>query len=132
MSHHARGQFHVTKNAQPPYDTDDGVILGRTTIQKQFEGDLEGTSVVEMLSAIAPVPESMAYVAIERVRARLHGKSGSFVLQHTGSMNRGASSLTITVVPDTGTEALKGIAGSMTIDFVDGQRTYAFDYTLAD
>ena len=93
-------------------------------------GDLEGESSVEMLSAGSSVKGSAGYVAIERVVGTLHGRTGTFVLQHSGSMNRGAPSLTISVVPDSGTGALTGLAGTMTIDIVDGQHRFAFDYTL--
>ena len=128
MSTDAVGKFTVTMNPQPPYDTADGVSLGRISIAKKFDGDLEGTSTVEMLSAGTPVKGSAGYVAIEKVTGKLNGKAGSFVLQHSGSMNRGAAELSVTVVADSGTGELVGLAGKMTIDRSQGDHRYVFSY----
>jgi len=130
MSTHARGTFDVKATRHPPYDTADGVVLGRTSFEKQFHGDLDASSTVEMLSAGTPISGSAGYVAMERVRGKLHGRVGSFVLQHNGTMNRGRPELTVTVVPDSGTAELQRIAGKMTIDIVEGQHRYTFDYTI--
>ena len=130
MSIHAVGTFEVTMNPQPPYDTAEGATLGRVSISKQFRGDLEASSTVEMLSAITEVKGSAGYVAIERVTGTLHGRTGSFVLQHTGTMTRGLAELTVSVVPDSGTGELKSISGKMTIDMVEGKHLYNFDYAL--
>jgi hypothetical protein len=130
MSTHASGTFDVTMNPQPPYDTAEGATLGRVSINKQFHGDLEASSTVEMLSAMTEVKGSAGYVAIERVNGTLHGRPGSFVLQHAGTMTRGKAELTVSVVPDSGTADLKGIAGQMSIDIADGKHLYSFDYTL--
>ena len=130
MSTRAAGRFEVIMSPQPPYDSADGVSLGRMSITKRFQGDLDASSTVEMLSARTPNPGSAGYVALERVVGTLHGRAGSFVLQHSGTMARGQPSLTITVVPDSGTGALAGLAGAMTIEITDGQHRYVFDYTL--
>jgi len=130
MNAYASGTFNVKMNPQPPYDTADGVSLGRVSINKQFQGDLEASSTVEMLSATTGVKGSAGYVALERVTGALYGRAGSFVLQHTGTMTRGKAELTVTVVPDSGTAELKGIAGKMTIEIVEGKHLYTFDYTL--
>lgn len=105
--------------------------LGRMTIDKQFEGDLEGTSHGQMLSAMSAVQGSAGYVAIERVTGTLRGRKGSFVLQHTGVMDRGQGSLTITVVPDSGTDELTGLTGRLEILIEDGKHSYVFEYTLS-
>jgi len=130
MNAHASGTFNVTMNPQPPYDTAEGATLGRMSINKQFQGDLKASSTVEMLSAITEVKGSAGYVALERVTGTLHGRAGSFVLQHTGTMTRGKAELTVSVVPDSGTAELKGIVGQMTIDVVEGKHLYTFDYSL--
>jgi hypothetical protein len=129
MQKRATGTFEVTMNRQPPYDAAAGASLGRISITKIFRGDLEGSSTLEMLSAISEVQGSAGYVAIERVSGNLHGRAGSFVLQHSGIMTRGKAQLSVTVVPDSGTEELRDIAGTMTIDIVDGKHLYGFDYT---
>ncbi|MBZ5722414.1 MAG: DUF3224 domain-containing protein [Acidobacteriia bacterium] len=131
MRSHAGGTFDVKLN---PLTLDDKVAdatLGRMSIDKQFHGDLEGTSKGEMLSAATSVKGSAGYVAIERVSGTLGGRSGSFVLQHSGTMTRGTPQLTITVVPDSGTGQLVGLAGRMTIKIDNGKHSYEFEYTLA-
>ena len=127
---HASGTFDV--KLTPQATDDSGAPLGRMSIDKQFHGDLEGTSKGEMLSAITAVKGSAGYVAIERFSGTLHGRRGTFVLQHNGIMTRGAPDLTITVVPDSGTDQLVGIAGKMGIEIKDGKHFYDFEYTLAE
>jgi hypothetical protein len=100
------------------------------SIDKQFHGDLEATSKGEMLAVTTDVKDSAGYVAMERVSGTLGGRSGTFALQHTGTMTRGAPALSVTVVPDSGTGELSGLAGTMTIDIVDGKHLYGFDYTI--
>jgi len=130
MAAHATGTFEVKLTPQPPEDKAEGSTLGRMSGDKQFHGDLEGTSKVQMLTAMTDVKGSAGYVAIERVIGTLHGHTGSFVLQHSGSSNRGATQLSITVVPDSGTGQLVGITGKMTITITDGKHSYDFEYTL--
>jgi hypothetical protein len=127
---HARGAFDVQLKPQPAYDLDAGTPLGRMSIDKQFHGDLEGTSKGEMLSAVTQVKGSAGYVAIERVSGTLQGRRGTFILQHSATMTRGAPHLTIIVVPDSGTDQLVGLAGTLAIDIVDGKHFYDFEYTL--
>jgi hypothetical protein len=131
MSSHATGAFDVTVTPEPQYDAlEDGNVLGRVALTKQFHGALEASSVVQMLSAGTSVKGSAGYVAIERVVGRLDGRAGTFILQHSGTMNRGRAALSVSVVPDSGTAQLAGLAGTMTIDIVGGKHFYAFDYTL--
>lgn len=104
--------------------------LGRMSIDKQFHGDLQGTSKGEMLAAMTAVEGSAAYVALEQVTGTLAGRTGTFVLQHTGVMDRGTPSLTVTVVPDSGTGELAGITGTMRIIIEGGRHSYEFDYAL--
>ena len=126
----ASGSFVVKLTPQPAQDEVIGSFLGRLAIDKQFHGELAGTSRGEMLAAGTEVKGSAGYVAIERVTGTLQGRSGSFVLLHSASMTRGEGKLNVTVVPDSGTGQLKGLAGSMAIDIVDGQHLYQFQYTL--
>ncbi len=128
----ANGSFEVKLSPQATHDAAAGTGLGRMSIDKHFHGDFEGTSVGEMLAVRTGVEGSAGYVAIERVTATLHGRSGSFVLQHSSTMARGVPQQSITVVPDSGTGQLAGIAGQMVIHIADGKHSYDFDYTLAD
>ena len=104
--------------------------IGRMSIDKQYHGDLEATGLGQMLAGMGAVADSGAYVAIERVRGTLHGRTGTFAVHHRGIMTRGAQDLVVTVIPDSGTEELTGITGTMTIDIKDGTHFYGFDYTL--
>ena len=127
----ARGPFDVKLTPQPMEGGAEVATLARMAIDKQFHGELDATSKGEMLSAGTPVRGSAGYVAIERVSGMLGGRRGSFVLQHSGTMTRGAPELTITVVPDSGTGELHGLTGTMAIDIVDGKHFYDFHYELA-
>ncbi len=130
MTNPIRGSFEVKLAALPTHDTAEGSLLGRRSIDKQFHGDLEATSIGEMLSAMTAVKGSAGYVALERVTGTLGGRSGTFVLQHSGTMTRGVPGLTITVVPDSGTGDLVGLTGTMTIEVTGGQHFYEFKYAL--
>lgn len=103
---------------------------GRMSIDKRFHGDLEAESRGQMLAIRAAVENSAGYVAMERVTGRLHGREGSFALQHYGVMNRGERKLTVTVVPDSGTGELQGLSGLMDIIIDGGKHFYSFDYCL--
>jgi hypothetical protein len=130
MPTRASGSFEVKLN--PLAVNEEDSVRGRMSIDKQFHGELEGTSQGEMLTAMSSVKGSAGYVAIERVTGTLNGRKGSFVLQHTGIMNRGEPQLTITVVPDSGTDQLTGLAGKMSIDISDGKHSYVLEYTLPE
>jgi hypothetical protein len=128
---HARGPFDVKIVPQTSGEADDPTV-GRMSIDKQFRGELEGTSKGQMLSHRSGVMGSAGYVAMERVTGSLGGRRGSFVLQHSATMTRGVPDLSITVVPDSGTEALVGLRGRMNIIITDGKHEYDLEYTLAD
>ncbi len=130
MTTRASGTFDVKLSAQELHDAGLTTMLSRMSLAKRFHGDLEGTSVGEMLAAGTSIKGSAGYVAIERVEGTLQGRKGSFVLQHSGTMNRGAPTLSVTVVPDSGTGKLAGLAGKLAIDIVDDKHFYEFDYTF--
>jgi hypothetical protein len=116
-----------------PLDADEKsaeVMLGRMSIDKQFHGGLEATSRSEMLMAGASVNRSAGYVALERVTGTLSGRHGGFTRQHSATMNRGVPELSVTVIPDSGSEQLLGIAGRMTIQIADGKHSYEFEFSL--
>ncbi len=126
----AQGSFTVEMKPQGEPSASEGVSTGRLSLSKRFDGDLVAEGRGEMLTALTPVKGSAGYVAIERVTGTLHGRSGSFVFQHAGTMNQGAQQLSIRVVPGSGTGQLAGIEGQFKIDIVDGQHRYQFEYTL--
>jgi len=132
MSTIARGSFQVRMTPATEPDAEGGVALGRMTLEKTFAGDLAATGAGTMLTAMTPVQGSAAYVAIERVTGTLHGRPGSFALHHTGVMARGAQSLAIAIVPDSGTGELAGIAGTLRIVIEGKQHFYELEYALGD
>jgi hypothetical protein len=129
----------TTMNAKGPFDvkgapqTDESIgdpTIGRMSLEKQYHGDLEATAKGQMLSVMTDVKGSAGYVAIERVRGTLHGRKGTFALQHNATMAGGSYYLNISVVPDSGTDQLVGLTGKMNIIITDGKHSYDFDYTL--
>ncbi|HEX8352104.1 MAG TPA: DUF3224 domain-containing protein [Pyrinomonadaceae bacterium] len=131
MTTSASGTFEVKLSPQVDGEAG-GAALGRMLIDKRFSGDLEATSKGQMLAVRTAVEGSAGYVAMEHVQGTLGGRAGGFVLQHSGTMERGAQQLSITVVPDSGTGELAGLAGRMRINFGGGGHSYEFDYTLGD
>ena len=132
MTQHASGPFEVKVTPQKP-DTQvaRSANLGRLTIDKRYHGDLEASAKGEMLATQSEVKGSAGYVALERVTGKLHGRSGSFVLQHSATMQRGAAQSSITVVPDSGTGELTGLSGSMRITVApDGAHSYELDFRI--
>ena len=127
-----KGEFDVTRAPEAPCDMGDGVVAGHFRFDKRFHGDLDATSVVHMLAVGTDVPGSAGYVAIERLSGMLQDRTGTFFMQHHGIMHRGAASLALTVVPDSGTGELEGLSGSMKIDITEGKHYYTFDYLLND
>jgi len=132
MTMHASGTFEVKMTPQPAQDGIGDPGIGRMALDKQFHGDLDATSKGQMLAAGTDVSGSAGYVALERVIGTLHGRNGTFALQHSGTMTRGAPQLSITVVPDSATGELLGLAGKLVISIADGKHSYDFEYTLLD
>jgi hypothetical protein len=128
MTSRAAGTFEVKLAPQTPAFAESAIA--RMSIDKQFHGELEATSQGEMLAVQTDVKGSAGYVAIERVTGTLAGRAGTFVLQHSGTMERGAPRLDLNVVPDSGSGQLEGLVGRMSIDIRDGKHFYTFDYTL--
>ena len=134
MTQRASGSFEVKVTPQKP-DTQIArtANLGRLTIDKRFHGDLEANARGEMLATQSDVKGSAGYVALERVTGKLQGRSGSFVLQHSATMKRGAPESSITVVPDSGTGELTGLSGRMNIVIAGGgAHSYEFEYELPE
>ncbi len=132
MTHRATGPFDVKVIPQKP-DNEVAEAAGftRMTIDKQFHGDLDATSKGEMLASRPDAKGSGGYVALERVTGTLNGRRGSFVLQHSATMTRGVPNLSITVVPDSGTDELTGLTGKLNIIIApDGKHEYEFEYGM--
>jgi hypothetical protein len=130
MTRHAEGTFDVKTTPIAADDATMGTLIGRYSLVKQYHGDLDATAKGEMLSAGDPTSGNAGYVAVEQVTGILHGHTGSFALQHIGSMEGGNYKLSVAVVPGSGTAQLTGIAGTLTIVIANGKHSYNFEYTL--
>lgn len=130
VEHIATGTFEVKATPSPGAAPDQAI--GTLTLDKSFTGDLTAKSVGVMLGVQTETPGSAGYVAMEQVTGTLNGKQGSFILQHSGSMQGGSMTMNVAVVPDSGTQGLKGIAGRMEIRIEGGTHHYRFVYTLPE
>jgi hypothetical protein len=131
VKHRATGTFDVTVVPLTEGVRKDAWAPGRMSIDKRFQGDLEGVSQGEMLAAMTGVKGSGGYTAIEQVRGKLNGRNGTFMLQHSAVMSHGVvGDWVVRVIPDSGTEGLQGLAGTLTITIVGGKHSYALEYTL--
>ncbi len=124
----AMGHFRI--ELTPVGDPD--APVGALVVRKRFTGDLVGESTGRMLAVGTDVEGSAGYVAMERVTGVLRDRRGSFVLQHNGTMQRGVSTMTVTIVPDSGTEDLEGLSGAMEIRPDDGKHGWVLSYELPD
>ena len=125
-----KGKFDIKSTPQTLDETTKSIGGMRMTFEKRFHGSLDATSLVSMMGLMNRDLGSGGYVAIEKISGKVDGLQGTFCFQHSSIMQRGVPSQTITIIPDTGTEALTGITGKMTIDIVDGQHFYTFEYEL--
>ena len=126
----ATGSFEVSLQPLSNAEVSSDAMFGRMLLTKKFSGDLAGSARGQMLSAGTPTQGSAGYVAIDQVSGSLDGRRGSFLLQHSGSMNRGVPTLSIKVIPDSGTDELAGISGTLSINIVDGKHFYDFLYSF--
>ena len=126
------GEFEVAMAAQEPSQPAREAAVGRMSLDKRYRGELDGVGKGEMLAVQGEVKGSAGYVALERITATLQGRPGSFVIQHHGIMDRGEPSLTITVVPDSGTGELIGLTGRMGITIEGGKHYYDFEFDLPE
>lgn len=125
------GEFDVTMAPERMSVGASGFGLGRMVLDKRYHGALAASGNGEMLSFRGAHPQSAGYVAMERVEGVLDGLTGGFTLQHNGIMDRGTPSLSVLVVPDSGSGDLTGLSGQLAIRIADGKHYYTFDYVLA-
>jgi hypothetical protein len=124
--HHAAGEFEV--KLVPVSEANDALM--RMSIDKQFHGDLEATSQGQMMAGGNEANGAPVYVALETVTGTLNGHKGSFILAHRGTMTSSDQALSIIIVPESGTDDLRGIKGTFEIEIADGKHLYKMDYTL--
>jgi hypothetical protein len=132
MTRRAEGTFDVKTTPLPSDDATSGTSIGRYSLTKELHCDLEATGKGVMIGAGELAEGNAGYVAMEQITGTLHGRSGSFALQHFGTISQGSYDLSIKVVPGSGTGELAGITGAMTITLVNGKHIYSLDYTLPE
>ena len=132
MPQQVTGAFDLKVLPQPAEPVAAGATIGRMLLDKKYHGPLEATGKGQMLAMRTAIDGSAGYVAMELVEGKLERRSGSFVLQHSGTMNRGAAMLVLAVVPDSGTGELVGLSGKMEIIITEGKHSYRFDYSIAE
>ncbi|AKC69145.1 DUF3224 domain-containing protein [Pandoraea oxalativorans] len=132
MNQTAKGLFDVQLGPEALSAVAQDTGFSRLSLDKTYHGDLSATGQGEMLAFRSGTPGSAGYVAMETVRGALHGRNGTFVLQHSSTMTRGVPTQSITVVPDSGTDALTGLTGSLVIEITEGKHAYDFRYALPD
>lgn len=130
MTAHARGTFDIEMKPLPLEGDPPDAMCARMSVEKRYHGDLEASAQAQMLTAMTAVKGSAGYVAIERVTGTLGGRRGTFALQHSGVMTRGKGDLSITVVPDSGTDQLDGLSGRLAIIIADGVHSYDLEYDI--
>ncbi|WP_420381430.1 DUF3224 domain-containing protein [Novosphingobium sp.] len=128
MTRQAIGNFDITMTPTGA----PGNPIGTMALAKTYHGDLSGTSTGHMLAFRSAVEGSAGYVAMERVTGVLEGRTGAFTLQHNGLMDKGVPSLSVVVVPDSGSEDLVGLTGSLDIIISPGRHDYKFTYNLPE
>jgi len=131
MGQNLKGTFDIKATPLPAEKSTEEIGAGRMRFDKTFHGDLEGASVVEMMGLMDKEHGSGAYVALERFTGTLLGRKGGFALMHSSTMNRGKPEQRITVVPDSATEELQGLSGSMVIDIVEKVHHYTFEVAVS-
>jgi hypothetical protein len=125
-----KGRFEIKATPLTSDDAEKRIGATRMVFEKRFMGALEATSTVSMLGLMKKELGSGCYVALELVEGSLGGRRGTSCLQHSSTMNRGKPAQTILVVPDSGTNELVGLSGAMTIDIVNGEHFFTFQYSL--
>jgi len=132
MSTRVSGPFEVKMIPQEPTEATKEAAIGRMVLEKRYTGEFEAVGRGEMLAVHGAVDGSAGYVAIERVVGTLQGRTGGFALQHNGIMNRGEPSLSVVVVPDSGSGELVGLSGRMSLSNNGGEHIYEFEYELPE
>ncbi len=127
----ARGPFDVKTLPQPAEADSAYGAVARLLLDKQFHGALDAVSKGQMLASGGDSGWGV-YVAMEIVSGTLDGRAGSFVLYHSGTMDKNGQHLDVTVAPGSGSGDLTGITGSMSIEIVGGAHAYVLEYELPE
>jgi Protein of unknown function (DUF3224) len=131
MKRTANARFAIKGWDEKPYGEAQGLPkLTRATVSKTFSGDIEGESQVEYLMMYRS-DGSASFVGLERVVGRLNGKSGSFVLQRTGTFEGGQAKESYSIVSGSGTGELRTLRGEGTSSVGHGsEHPFTLTYEL--
>jgi hypothetical protein len=125
---HSKGTFDIKSWDEKPISEGNGLPkITRAIVSKTFAGEIEGTSTLEYLMMYRK-DGSANFVGMERIVGRVGGKSGSFVLQHTGVFEAGTAKSVCPIVPGSGTGELLGIRGEAHYAATHTSRPITLDY----
>jgi Protein of unknown function (DUF3224) len=131
MSTTANGTFEVKNWEEKPYNEMEGVAkLTHATVTQDYQGDIQGEGTLDYLM-IYTTESAASFVGLERVVGRIGDRSGTFVIQHTGTFADGVASANYSVVPGSGTGDLKGLRGEGSYSTGHVQpHPFALDYSF--
>ena len=115
MRERAKITFEISSWDEETFDEEGDSKLARASVLKTYRGQLEGEGTVEQLAAYRS-DGSAVFTALERFRGRLGERTGSFVLRHEGTFEKGIVRATWTVVPGTATGDLIGLHGAIAFE----------------
>ena len=119
----ATGHINVTSFEAQPYDDAGAFSISEVQVTEEFAGDLIGVGSVRFI--MVNEPEGAAhFTGMERFLGKVGERSGSFILQTSGTLKDGVLKSTWSIIPGSGAEALEGIRGEGGCD----PEGYALDY----
>lgn len=128
MSNLAKATFEIKSWDEKPISEGAGLPkITRATVSKTFAGEIEGTSTLEYLMAYRD-DGSASFVGMERIVGKVGGRSGSFVVQHSGVFEAGVAKSACPIVPGSGTGELRGIRGEAQYAATHTSRPITLEY----
>jgi hypothetical protein len=111
MSIDLKGTFDIASWDEHAFDVTKGAVkMTRSKVKKILHGDVDGESTLEYLMVYSS-DGTATFVGLERVRATIAGRAGSFVVQHVGRFADGAARAELQIVSGSGSDELSGVSG---------------------
>ncbi|HEV2273252.1 MAG TPA: DUF3224 domain-containing protein [Acidobacteriaceae bacterium] len=108
--HRAAGHINVTSFEAQPYDDAGAFSISEVHVTEEFAGELVGVGSVRFI--MVNEPEGAAhFTGMERFLGKVGERSGSFILQNSGSLQNGMLNSQWRIIPGSGAEGLEGIRG---------------------
>lgn len=124
MSSQIKCTFNIDSWNEEPFSTsENGPKLNRASVKQTYSGSLDAKSTLEYLMTTFEDGRS-SFIGIEEIIGELEGKSGSFLLNHTGTHEDDVAKSTFEIIPNSGTGELEGISGSGHYEATHDQSTF--------